>query len=360
MNNQYMMNSKIVKLSLLLLFIVGLVLLTIICRDTNKKSIKINTKTIIYPSDVMPFMDQWNILCGDGTKLEKLINIEHRKFFYTSNDGKTNWVVYKTPNSGITSRTSNNTRTELGQKKYWITETGGKLTGSLKVMHVSTSGDARVAAAYSVVVGQIHGNEGHKNEPLKIFYKKFPGHTKGSVFWNYEINTAGDDNSVRWDYSTAVWGDDMSVVGSSPTTHPDEPKDGIELGEEFSYEINVYKGVMYLTFKSKSHETKTFSKNLLKSEFSKKEDIPQQILTLYAAIGRDGVERKHAYSGELQNFKQGAYNQTNGNNPEDNIVWNTGSETYNGDIEKQYANGCYAEVWFKNGTVGIGTKTNKK
>ena len=40
----------------------------------------------------------------------------------------------------------------------------------------------------------------------------------------------------------------MSVVGLSPTDFPEEPKNGIELGEEFSYEINVYKGVMYLAF----------------------------------------------------------------------------------------------------------------
>ena len=84
-------------------------------------------------------------------------------------------------------------------------------------MHVSTAGDGRVAASYSTVVGQIHSGEGHENEPCKIFYKKFPGQEKGSVFWNYEINTAGDDNTGRWDYSYPVWGYDMSVVGSSPT-----------------------------------------------------------------------------------------------------------------------------------------------
>ncbi|MDN3667599.1 polysaccharide lyase family 7 protein [Algibacter miyuki] len=348
------------KSSLLFFSMFAVVALSYSCRDTTQKTTKIESKATVYPSDVIPFMDQWRMLCGDGTKFEELANIEHKDYFYVTNDNKTDWVVYKTPNSGITSRTSSNTRTELGQKKYWTTETGGKLTGSLKVMHVSTSGDARVAASYSVVVGQIHGNEGHENEPLKIFYKKFPGHTKGSVFWNYEINTAGDDNSGRWDYSTAVWGYDMSVVGSSPTISPEEPKDGIALGEEFSYEINVYNGIMYLTFKSEGHETKTFTKNLIKSEFAKKEDIPEQIWTLYAAIGRDGVERDQAYAGELQNFKQGAYNQTNGKNPEDNIVWSTGSETYNGDIAKQYANGCYAEVWFKNATVGAGTAPSKK
>ena len=112
---------------------------------------------------------------------------------------KTDWVVYKTPNSGITSRTSSNTRTELGEKKHWIPEEGGKLTGTLKVQHVSTTGDATAASSFSVVIGQIHSDEGHENEPLKIYYKKFPGHTKGSVFWNYEINTKGD-NIGRFDY----------------------------------------------------------------------------------------------------------------------------------------------------------------
>ncbi|QNM85305.1 polysaccharide lyase family 7 protein [Polaribacter pectinis] len=342
------------------LFIAILFLSIVACKKNAKVTSeeKTNTEKITkYPSDVIPFMDEWKILLGDGTYVDSLINYQKDNFFYVETEGETDWVVYKTPNSGVTSRTSSNTRTELGQKKHWIPEVGGKLTGTLKVQHVSTSGDARVAASYSVVVGQIHSDEGHENEPIKIFYKKFPGHTKGSVFWNYEINTKGD-NSKRWDYSKAIWGYDMSVVGTNPETYPEEPKDGIALGEEFSYTINVYKGIMYLTFESEGHETIKFTKNLLKSDFSKKEDIPQQIWSLYASIGRDGVERENAYAGEINYFKQGAYNQTNGKNPEDNIVWYTGSETYNGDIAKQYANGCYSEVWFKEATVGVGTSPN--
>lgn len=312
-----------------------------------------------FPSDVIPFMDEFKILLGDGTSNDDLVNYKKDNFFYVDSDGERDWVVYKTPNSGVTSRTSSNTRTELGQKEHWIPEKGGKLTGTCKVMHVSTSGDARVAASYSVVIGQIHSDEGHENEPLKIYYKKFPGHTKGSVFWNYEINTAGEDNSGRWDYSTAVWGHDFSVVGASPTDYPEEPKNGVELGETFFYEVNVFEGIMYLTFKRDGHETVQFTKDLLKSDFPTSADIPQQIRTLYAAIGRDGVERKNAYAGEIQYFKQGAYNQTNGKNPEDNIVWYTGADVYNGDIGKQYANGDYAEVWFREATVGPGTSPNQ-
>ena len=316
------------------------------------------SQKVVYPHEVIPFMDKFKILLGDGTQVEDLTTYENKDFFYSVIDGTRRWVVYKTPNSGVTSKNSSNTRTELHEKREWIPEEGGKLTGTCKVMQVSVSGDARVAASYSVVVGQIHSGEGHENEPLKIFYKKFPGHSKGSVFWNYEINTEGEDNSGRWDFSSAVWGYDMSVVGNDKNDFPAEPENGIELGEEFSYEVNVYKGIMYLTFKSDNHLTKTFTKNLIQSEYTNKADIPEQTKNLFVPIGQDGTERAIAYSGELNYFKQGAYNQTNGKSPESNMVWCAGAETYGGDIAKQFENGCYAEVWFREATVGEGTPPN--
>ena len=324
------------------------------CKDASKENTNSATKKAIetkFPSAIIPFMDKWKILLGDGTYVDSLINYQKDNFFYVATEEETNWVVYKTPNSGITSRTSSNTRTELGEKAHWIPETGGKLTGTLKVQHVSTTGNANVASSYAVVVGQIHSDEGHENEPLKIFYKKFPGHTKGSVFWNYEINTEGD-NSGRWDFSTAVWGYDFSVVGKDATTNPAEPKDGIELGETFSYEVNVHKGIMYLTFKSDGHDTKTFTKSLLKSDFATKSKIPQQVIDMYASKRAVSVEREIAYAGEVNYFKQGAYNQANGKS--------TKSEIYGGDITKQYANGSYAEVWFKEATVGKSSEPEKE
>ncbi len=314
----------------------------------------LSNKTV-YPHEVIPFMDKFKIWLGDGTEVEDITKLSNKDFFYTVIDGTRRWVVYKTPNAGITTKNSSNTRTELHEKRQWTPLEGGKLTGTCKVMQVSESGDARVAASYSTVIGQIHSDDtGHGNEPIKIFYKKFPGHTKGSVFWNYEINTAGDDNSGRWDFSSAVWGYDMSVVGKSKDDYPEEPVNGIELGEEFSYEINVYEGIMYLTFTSEGHETKTFTKNLIESEYVSKSDIPEQVQKLFVPIGQGGTERADAYSNEIIYFKQGAYNQTNGKSPETNMVWCAGAETYGGDIAKQYENGCYTEVWFRKATVGPG------
>ena len=300
-----------------------------------------------YPSKIIPFFDHWNLILGDGSNAGQANDMIHKDFFYSAKDGDTDWVVYKAPNSGDTHGTSNNTRTELAQTRKWSPMTDAKLTATLKVMNVSSTGDARVAASHSVVIGQIHSADGHENEPLKIFYKKFPGHTKGSVFWNYEINTAGDDNSGRWDFSTAVWGHDFSVVGKDANTAPEEPMDGIELGEEISYDIVVRNGIMRITFRSEGHKTKSFTKNLVNSAYAKKEDMPLQVQKLFVPIGQDGVERANAYADEFLFFKQGSYNQTNGKSPEVNMNWCSGAETHGGDIQKQYADGNYAEVWFK-------------
>ena len=171
--------------------ILGILVILTSCSNTNKDSESTTsssdkgTQKTTYPSDVIPLFNHFNLILGDGSNAGDATNFEHKDFFFTEND----WVVYKTPNSGDTHGTSNNCRVELAQLKKWSPQTDAKLTASLKVKNVSVTGDARVAASYSVVVGQIHSADGHENEPLKIFYKKFPGHTKGSVFWNYEINT---------------------------------------------------------------------------------------------------------------------------------------------------------------------------
>ncbi|MFK7811008.1 MAG: polysaccharide lyase family 7 protein [Maribacter sp.] len=257
------------------------------CTDKSKKIDKEEVKRVVYANEVIPFFDHWKLILGNGSNAGVANNFEHKDFFYTVNDGEEDWVVYKAPNAGDTHGTSNNCRTELAQTKKWYPATADdKLEATLKVMNVSATGNARVAASYSVVIGQIHSADGHENEPLKIFYKKFPGHTKGSVFWHYEINTAGDDNSGRWDYSTAVWGNDFSVVGTDETTYPAEPKNGIELGEEFSYKIEVKNGMMNLTFTSENHDTRAFSKNLIESEYSTREDIPEQTQKLFVPIGQ--------------------------------------------------------------------------
>jgi len=353
MKTNIIMNIKI-NTSALTLLSLGIFLLFNSCTNSAKKETKGVAGKTIYASDIIPFFDHWNLILGDGSNAGLANNFENKDFFYSANDNNGDWIVFKAPNGGDTHGTSNNTRTELAQVKKWYPKTANdKLSATLKVMNVSSTGDARVAASYSVVIGQIHSADGHENEPLKIFYKKFPGHNKGSVFWHYEINTEGTDNSGRWDYSTAVWGYDFSVVGDEVNTYPEEPKDGIALGEKFSYEIEVINGIMTLKFSSEGHEMKKFTKNLIESEYSTIADIPLQTQKLFVPIGQDGVERKKGYSGEGLFFKLGSYNQTNGKSPEINKNWCSGAETHGGDIKKQYEDGNYAEVWFKTGNISI-------
>ena len=126
------------------------------CTTLNKKqstnSTIQNVAKANYPSDVIPFFQHWNLILGDGTNAGQATNYKNKDFFYATNDGKTNWAVFKTPNAGNTHGTSNNTRTELAQLKKWSPMTDAKLNATLKVMNVANTGDARVAATYSAVI----------------------------------------------------------------------------------------------------------------------------------------------------------------------------------------------------------------
>ena len=110
---------------------------------------------------------------------------------------------------------------------------------------------------------------------------------------------------------------------------------------------------MHVKFMSEGHETKTFTKNLVQSEYTTMEDIPEQTQNLFVSIGQDGLERENAYADEGLFFKLGSYNQTNGKDPKVNKVWCSGAETHDGDIHKQYADGNFAEVWFKSASIAV-------
>ena len=150
--------------SLSVFAILGIFLLLNSCTDTVKESDEKATQTTVYPSDIIPFFNHFNLILGDGSNVGQANELEHKDFFYTANDGKQDWVVYKTPNAGNTHGTSNNCRTELAQLKKWSPMQDAKMTATCKVMNVSSTGDARGAATYSVVIGQIHSADGHENE----------------------------------------------------------------------------------------------------------------------------------------------------------------------------------------------------
>ena len=148
------------------------------------------------------------------------------------------------------------TNTSIGTKSLgnnWVISTAsssdqqaaGGVDGNMKV---TVAVDA-VSTTYSdgndfmlgrVIVGQIHGSN---DEPFKIFYRKLPGNSKGSVYFSYE------DSKIENYYE----------LFGSRDTDASNPADGIALGEKWSYEVDVRGREMVVTvtkedgtFKSKS------------------------------------------------------------------------------------------------------------
>ena len=74
------MNIKFFKPLLQTLLMFSIALLLNSC-NTPKNSTTKETKSAIYPNDVIPFMDEWSILCGDGKNIKDLVNVEHKEFF---------------------------------------------------------------------------------------------------------------------------------------------------------------------------------------------------------------------------------------------------------------------------------------
>lgn len=297
---------------------------------------------------------------ADEVDVKKLKKYSHPDFFYLDVDGG---MVFASPNKATTTKNTSNSRSELrqmlrGTKTKYKTKgpennfavearkgsdkfgsVGGRLDATLKVDHVARrAGDATTKAAYSVVVGQIHADKykdtssgfGYGNEPIKVYYKKFPDHKMGSVFWNYERNLPKDDDN-RTDIAHAVFGYDWN-------NSSDPGALGIALGEEFSYTINVHKNTMYLTFSNDRLGTKTFTKSLVSQ--------------LSADGTMDPLDNKFSYGGDSLYFKAGVYNQCSP--AKGGGLWYAGCPG-TGDWDVDKANGDYAQATFSKLTVGPST-----
>lgn len=277
------------------------------------------------PADLFD-LSNWNITLPmdedgnnkpDSVTVKRLKNYSHPDFFYLNNDDH---LVFAAPNKGFTTKNTSNTRSELremlrgtdvrkkthGYDNNWAVEArngsnkfariGGKLEATLKVDHVSVNaGRPNKPPAYSTVVGQIHAVKydntssgfGYGNEPIKIYYKKWPDHEMGSVFWNYERNLAKED-PLRKDIAYPVFG----VTWENPN---DPGATGIALGEEFSYTINVHRNTMYLTFQNDRLGTVQYTKSLVSN------------IDAYGEV--DEADNPYGYGGDSLYFKAGVYNQ---------------------------------------------------
>jgi poly(beta-D-mannuronate) lyase len=207
---------------------------------------------------------------------------------------------------------------------------GGRLEATLSVDHVARNAQfPERKPAFSVVVGQIHAvgfddtssGFGHGNEPIKIYYKKWPGHETGSVFWTYERNLARDDEN-RTDIAVPAFGNLWDNA-------EDPGERGIALGEEFSYEINVHRNTMYVTFHNERLGTVGHAVSLVE--------------------GVDALDNPLGYGGDSLYFKAGAYNQCSTRTAEG--FWYPGCGG-TGEWSVDRANGDYAQVSFSRLVLG--------
>lgn len=123
-----------------------------------------------------------------------------------------NWVLGYQPNNldygAHTSGAQDNTPTRVGGRN-------GVLKATLRVNKVTTTGSG--VHVGRTIIGQIHADN---DEPARLYYHKYPGDTHGCIYLAHEIRDSDDVN--------------FDIIGNEDC---DDPSNGIELDELFSYEI---------------------------------------------------------------------------------------------------------------------------
>ncbi len=144
----------------------------------------------------------------------------------------------------------------------------GVMTATLAVDHVSETSDASFKVGRTIV-GQIHASD---DEPCRLYYRKLPDNTKGSIYFAHEPTTGPE----QW----------YEMIGSRNDGAPD-PEDGIALGEKFSYEIKVVGNLLTVTIMREG-----------------KDDVVQEVDMTDSGFADDWMY-----------FKAGNYNQNNAGDP---------------------------------------------
>lgn len=223
---------------------------------------------------------------------------EHPKYFYTAEDGG---MVFKCYLSGA--RTSTNTKytrsefremlrrgnTRIGTRgvnaNNWVFSSApkkdqkragavdGRMSATLAINYVSVSGDENEVGR--VVIGQIHAND---DEPVRLYYRKLPHHTKGGIYFAHE--PLGEED---------VYVDMLGIKNQAEN----EPVNGIALDEKFSYEIEVVGNLLTVHLIRVGHDTITKQHDMSASGYDK--------------------GKQYMY------FKAGVYNQNKTGHPRDYV-----------------------------------------
>ena len=239
-------------------------------------------------------------VCDRFPERELAAGATDERYFYTAEDGG---MVFRATIAGArTSKNTRFTRTELREmlrrgdtsistrnddktpnKNNWVFSSApekaqkmaggvdGTLKATLAVNRVTSTGEELQVG--EVVIGQIHAA---RDEPARLYFRKMPGHQRGSVYLAHE-DARGDDIYI-------------DLLGSRDD-RSNEPADGIALDEKFSYDITAAGNDLYVKIFSGGEVLAETHVDMSNSGY--------------------GVENDFMY------FKAGAYNQNDTGEPED-------------------------------------------
>ncbi|GAB2515131.1 hypothetical protein GCM10008940_17080 [Microbulbifer agarilyticus] len=318
-----------------------------------------NQRTVLIPGSVVD-LSQWKVTLpmdsnrdgkADEVAPPHISRILEPRFFYGNEQGQ---LVFTAPNMEKSIADVSRARSELRQllnprkttsgdaatnnfvlasnkksRKYG--SVGSWLSATLSVNHVAVeAAHPEKKPAFSVLVGALHAGKdkrlqrsgfGYSNEPLKIYYKKWPNHEHGSLFWTYERNLE-TDNPNRTDIAYPIWGNTWES-----DANPGEQ--GIKLNEEFTYIVDIDEDMMHLTFTAEGKPRVEYSINLTDN---------------VNPLGEiDDLDNPKGYSGDWFFFRVGAYNQCSSKSAPG--MWFPGCGG-TGDWVQDKQKGHYAQVSF--------------
>lgn len=186
----------------------------------------------------------------------KYVRSELREMLRRGNSSHSTQGVNK--NNWVFSSTSQSAKDKAGG-------VDGTLDVEVAVNHVTSTGEDYQIGR--VIIGQIHAND---DEPIRVYYRKLPGNTNGSIYIAHEV-LGGDDIYFE-------------VLGSR-SNDANNPVDGIALGERFAYQIKVNGHKLTFTLTKNSGDT----------------------YIEIVDMSRSGYENSSQY----MYFKAGVYNQNN-------------------------------------------------
>lgn len=220
----------------------------------------------------------WKLTLPSGDEVQSLVlnsGYAYGDWFYT--DLRTGGMVFRSPNLAGHTANSRYSRSELREMRLpdgpasaagnnWTLADGGRMTATLRVDRVSTTGDAKKAGR--VVIGQIHGTD---HEPIRLYFHQAPGESKGRLY-------ARMDSADGWSER------------QSPDIVTNRDGQGIALGETFRYAIRLVGRRLTVNVRLASGASAAYS-------------------TLIDA----------GYASDRLYFKAGVYNQNNTGDPADDV-----------------------------------------